>query len=95
MKFKVKHFLLGVGVGILIPCIPYLTSQKGMAMKDKMKNKMLNVKDSFVEVVKDAKKNTASNMNEVLESINKKIDELNKSLSKIDVSKVKTKSKSS
>lgn len=95
MEMKCKPFFLGLTLGIVIPFIPYCFSQKGMNMMDKMKTKMSNVKDSIKEVVIDAKKSTMSNVDGALESINEKIDELIDSLSKIELSKVKTKSKSS
>ncbi len=95
MEFNCKPFLLGMAVGIIVPYVPYITSQRGMMMKDKMVNKMSKVKDSIMEMVQDAAHKTSSNMDGVLESINAKIDDLSKMIAKMDHSKVKTKSKTS
>lgn len=95
MEFNCKPFLCGMVLGILVPYIPYMTSKRCMDMKDKMMNKMSKAKEAFKEMVLDAKKSTASNMDGVLESINSKIDELSKNLEKMEFSKAKAKSKSS
>ncbi len=95
MEMKCKPFFLGLTLGVLIPFIPYCFSQRGMNMMDKMKTKMSDVKDSIKEAVVDAKKSTMSNVDGALESINEKIDEIIKNLSKVELSKVKTKSKTS
>ena len=95
MEIKLKPFIVGVTIGVLIPYIPYFFSKKGTNMMDTMKSRIVKVKDTAKDMAVDAGKTTISNIDGALESINDKIDTIIKNISKIDVSKVKAKSKTS
>lgn len=92
MEMKLKPFLVGVTLGVMIPFIPYLFSKQGKKCMEKMKSNMVKMKDSCLDVVSSASKKACSNMDGALESINSKLDTIIKE--KKDGSKVKTKSKS-
>ncbi len=92
MDGKLKTFLCGMSLGLMFTIPVFMTCND--EAKNCLKTKMKKVKDSMDSAFQNAKKNTLSSMNEALEAISGKINDIEQTISKMDSSKVKAKAKS-